>query len=234
MKIAICDDEINFQKILRKQLEKYYGALEVEIEVFISGKDFLERFENCSLAFQMIFMDIEMPELDGLETAKRIRKINQSIPIIFLTSHTELAMEGYEVAAFRFLDKPLRIEKLITTLQAFDNLKLLDNKIEFQDGDKKLLVNWTEIQYIQSENVYVNIYLEHTNYLIRKKLYDMEKQMPKQLFYRPHRSYLINLRFVKSFNGKQIIMKNGTEIPLSRGKRNEFKLLMMKYLRILG
>lgn len=194
----------------------------------------MERFENCSLAFQMIFMDIEMPELDGLETAKRIRKINQSIPIIFLTSHTELAMEGYEVAAFRFLDKPLRIEKLITTLQAFDNLKLLDNKIEFQDGDKKLLVNWSEIQYIQSENVYVNIYLEHTNYLIRKKLYDMEKQMPKQLFYRPHRSYLINLRFVKSFNGKQIIMKNGTEIPLSRGKRNEFKLLMMKYLRILG
>lgn len=234
MKIAICDDEVNFQKFLRKQLEEYYGVLEVEIAVFLSGQEFLEQFKKHPLEFQIIFMDIEMPELNGIETSKQIRKINPSISIIFLTSHTELAMEGYEVDAFRFLDKPLRMEKLVKTLQAFDRLKLLDSKIEFHDGEKKILVNWSEIQYIQSENVYINVYLEHTHYLIRKKLCDIEKQAPKQLFYRPHRSYLINLGFVKSFNGKQIIMKNGTDIPISRGRRNEFKTLMMKYLRVLG
>ncbi|NLK78285.1 MAG: response regulator transcription factor [Clostridiales bacterium] len=233
-KIAICDDEVNFQKVLREKLEEYYGMLEVEIEVFSSGMDFLDRFKKYPLEFQMIFMDIEMPGLDGIETSKRIRKINQSIPIIFLTSHTELAMEGYEVEAFRFLDKPLQMERLVKTLHDFDNLRLLDSKIELQDGERTMLVNWMEIQYVQSENVYINVYLEDTRYLIRKKLGGIEEQMPKQIFYKPHRSYLINLGFVKSFDGKKIMMKNGNEIPLSRGKRNDFKKSMMNYLRILG
>ncbi|WP_312650247.1 LytR/AlgR family response regulator transcription factor [Aminipila sp.] len=234
MKIAICDDEVNFQKILGDKLEEYYGMLEVEIEVFSSGMDFMDRFKKYPLEFQMIFMDIEMPGPNGIETSKQIRNINQSIPIIFLTSHTELAMEGYEVDAFRFLDKPLQMERLVKTLHDFDNLRLLDSKIELQDGERTLLVNWTEIQYVQSENVYINVCIEGSTCLIRKKLSDIEEQMPKQMFYKPHRSYLINLGFVKSFDGKKIMMKNGNEIPLSRGKRNEFKTSMMNYLRILG
>lgn len=234
MKIAICDDEINFQKELQKELEKYYGVLEVEIEVFNYGNDFLERFDNNPMDFQIIFMDIEMPGLNGLDVSKRIREVNQSVPIIFLTSHTELAMDGYEVDAFRFLDKPLRMEKLADTLSAFDKLRLLDSKIELQDGERILLVEWKEIQYVQSENVYINVYLENDRYLIRKKLSEMEEQMPKQIFYKPHRSYLVNLRFMKSFDGKKILMNNGVEIPLSRGKQNELKTALMNYLRILG
>lgn len=234
MKIAICDDEIDFQKNLRKKLEDHYSVLEVEIEMFLSGKDFLDRFEKEPLVFQMIFMDIEMPSLNGIEISKRIREINQSVPIIFLTSHTELAMEGYEVDAFRFLDKPLRMDKLVKALQAFDNLRLLNSKIEIKDGERTVLINWVEIQYVRSENVYTKIYMDNAQYLIRKKLSDLEKQIPNQLFYRPHRSYLINLGFVKSFDTKKIIMLNGYEIPLSRGKRNEFNTSMMNYLRILG
>jgi len=213
MKIAICDDEVNFQKVLREKLEEYYGILEVEVEVFFSGMDFMDRFMNHPLEYQMIFMDIEMPGMDGIDTSKQIRKINQSIPIIFLTSHTEMAMEGYEVDAFRFLDKPLRMERLVKTLRDFDSLRLLDSKIELQVGEITLLVNWMEIQYVQSENVYINVYIKNTRYLIRKKLSDIEEEMPKQMFYKPHRSYLINLGFVKSF---------------------DVKTVMMKYLRILG
>ncbi|WP_304509511.1 LytR/AlgR family response regulator transcription factor [Anaerotignum sp.] len=233
-KIAICDDEVTFQKVLRKQIESYYGMLEVEIIEFSSGIDLVNSLKKCPLEFQMIFMDIEMPNMDGIETSKRIRRINESIPIIFLTSHTEFAMEGYEVDAFRFLDKPLKIEKLVKTLQDYDRLRLLESRIELQDGEKIVLVKWTEIQYIQSENVYINVYLEDTRYLIRKKLSDVQEQMPKQMFFRPHRSYLINLRFVKFFDGKKIIMKNGNEIPLSRGKRSEFKAYMMSYMHSLG
>ena len=231
MKIAVCDDEINFQKVIREQLEVYYGALEVEIVVFLSGEDLLERLEKQPMEFQLIFMDIEMPGLNGIETSTRIREINLSVPIVILTNHTELAMEGYEVNAFRFLDKPLQVEKLSKTLQAFDNLKLLDSKIELQDGERTLLVNWSEIQYIQSENVYINVHLEHTKYLVRRKLSDIQDKMPKQQFYRPHRSYLVNLKFVKSFDGKRIMLENGIEIPLGRGKKSEFKTAMTHYLR---
>lgn len=233
-KIAICDDEVSFQKILREQIEAYYGPLGVEITEFSSGMDLVNKLKKNPLEFQMIFMDIEMPVLNGIEISKRIRKINESTPIIFLTSHAEFAMEGYEVDAFRFLDKPLKTEKLVKALEDFESLRLLDSKIELQLGEKNVLLNWSEIEYIQSENVYINVYLEDTRYLIRKKLSDIQEQMPKQMFFRSHRSYLINLRFVKFFDGKIIIMKNGNEIPLSRGKRNEFKRSMMNYLHILG
>lgn len=234
MKIAICDDEVNFQNVLRRELEAYYGVLEVELKVFLSGKDFLEKFEKEPQEFQIIFMDIEMPGLNGIDASKRIREFNQSVSIIFLTSHTELAMEGYEVNAFRFLDKPLKHEKLVKTLHDFDNLRLLDSKMELQDGPQIRLVNWCDIQYVQSENVYIHVYMENTKFLIRKKLIDLEEIMPKQFFYKPHRSYLINLRFVKSFDGKRIMMKDGKEIPVSRGKGNEFKAFMMKYLHTFG
>lgn len=234
LKIAICDDEISFQKILQEQIETYYGLLEVEISEFSSGVELVNSFKKSPLEFQLIFMDIEMPDMDGIRASKGIRKMNQNIPIIFLTSHTEFAMEGYEVDAFRFLEKPLKIDKLIKTLQDYERLRLLDSKIELQAGDRIVLVNWTEIQYIQSENVYINVYLEGTKYLIRKKLSDVQEQMPKQTFFKPHRSYLINLRFVKSFDGKKILMNNGNAIPLSRNKRDEFKTSMMNYLRILG
>lgn len=233
MKIAICDDEVSFQKVLKKELEKYYGALEIETEVFCSGNNFLEKFEDNPMEFQIIFMDIEMPGFDGIDVSKQIREVNQSVPIIFLTSHTERAMDGYEVDAFRFLDKPLQADKLVNTLSAFDKLRLLDSKIELQDGDRVLLANWVEIQYVQSENVYINVYLKDNRYLIRKKLSDIENQMPKQMFYKPHRSYLINFKFVNSFDGKKILMKSGVEIPLSRGKRNDFKISLMNYLRLL-
>lgn len=231
IKIAICDDEISFQQVLKKELEIYYGALEITTEMFCSGNQFLETFKNNPMEYQIIFMDIEMPGLNGIDVSKQIRKINQSVTIIFLTSHTELAMEGYQVDAFRFLDKPLQVEKLVNTLRAFSELRLQDAKFELQDKERNLLVNWAEILYMQSENVYIYVVFENDKYLVRKKLSDIEKEMPKHTFYKPHRSFVINLKFVKAYDGKKILMKNGVEIPLSRGKQKDFKGAMMNYLR---
>ncbi len=234
VKAAICDDELHFQSFLREKLESYYGMLEVEIEVFSSGISFLEKFREHPYVYQLIFMDIEMPGINGIETSRLIRDINQSVPVIFLTSHRELAAEGYEVDAFRFLEKPLQMEKLVKALDDYNRLWMQNGRIPLQDGENTILASWTDIQYVQSENVYIHVFTEQARYLIRKKLSDMEMQMPKNLFFRPHRSYLINLGYVSSFDGRKITMKNGHEIPVSRGKRDELKASVLNYLRISG
>lgn len=219
---------------LREKLELYYGMLEVEIEAFSSGISFLEKFREHPFEYQLIFMDIEMPGINGIETSRLIRDMNQSVPVIFLTSHRELAMEGYEVDAFRFLEKPLQMEKLVKALNDYNRLWLQNRRIPLQDGENTILVSWTDIQYVQSENVYIHVYTDQARYLIRKKLSDMEMQMPKNLFFKPHRSYLINLGYVSSFDGKKITMKNSHKIPVSRGKRDELKASVLNYLRISG
>lgn len=234
MKIVICDDEKFFRDYVSAELEKYYGALDVEVKMFDSGEDLIKFFTNKNEHIDIIFLDIEMNGIDGLRTAEIIREYNQNIPIIFLTNHTEMAMEGYSVNAFRFLAKPVQNDKLYQALASVDKMKHTKDRIELNDGEKSNMVLWEEIQYIESENVYVHVITNHDSYLIRRKISSFEENMPIQFFYRPHRSYLINLNNVRSFDGKRIIMKNGKEIPISRGKGSDFKNKMMKYLNTQG
>ncbi|MHC1748933.1 MAG: LytR/AlgR family response regulator transcription factor [Cellulosilyticaceae bacterium] len=234
MKIAICDDEIEFQSRIQTEIEQFYGVLDVEIEGFLSGNQFLKRFKYTQEEYQLILMDIEMDGIDGIETARQIREVNKNVAIIFLTSHNEMAVEGYEVNAFRFLTKPLDQKKLWEALQAIEKSKESQYKIEVWDGEKTHFISCCEIQYIQSENIYINIVTSRGKYLIRKKLSLVEEELPKQLFYRLHRSYLVNLRYIHSYDGKKVVLENGKEIPISRNKRCEFKTVMMKYLQTLG
>lgn len=233
MKIAICEDEKIFQDVLIKELEQYFGILNVEIDAFQSGRQFLERFEQAPEQYRIIFMDIEMPGMDGLETSRQLRMLNRRVPVIFLTSHTELAMEGYEVDAFRFLSKPIARDKLLKALRDIQRQDALEHKISLNDGQKDIILNSDVIEYVKSDNVYINIFTDTGSYLIRKKLCEMEEILLCPVFYKPHRSYILHLGKVKSYDGRRIHMRSGKEIPISRGKGNEFKNAMLEYLRIL-
>lgn len=107
MKIAVCDDDLIFQRQIKEELDRYYRSLDVLIEVFSSGESLLEAVCADPYGFFCVFMDIEMPGIDGMETTRRLRKLNRNLPVIFLTSHRDLAMDGYELNAFRFLAKPV-------------------------------------------------------------------------------------------------------------------------------
>ena len=120
MKIMICDDEIYIRDTLKQHLKEYYSSLDVLILSASSGEELLRLVEREQGDVFCIFLDIEMEGMDGLETARRLRAEYPALPILLLTSHTELALEGYEVQAFRFLAKPLRQEKLVEALRAVE------------------------------------------------------------------------------------------------------------------
>ena len=99
MKIAICDDEKTFLKELEEKILKIIPRLDCDVEPFSCAEDLL----SSEVPFDIVFLDIEMQGMDGMSCARKIRETNKDIPIVFLTSHIEMAVEGYEVSAFRFL-----------------------------------------------------------------------------------------------------------------------------------
>lgn len=231
MRIAICDDENIFREQLKNYLIKYYRSLDVVIEPFPSGEIFLEAYKKNPQTFELIFMDIEMKQLDGISTAKKLREYNQDVILIFLTSHVEFALEGYEVDAFRFLAKPVNEKKLIGALQDVQCEMDQNKKILIKDFDKEIFVKHKDIISIEAQNVNVNIKTMDNSYVIRKSLQQMEEELKGTMFYKSHRSYLINLGYVADYNNKLITMENGEQIPLSRNKLTELKEALKLYVK---
>lgn len=241
MKIIICDDEIYIRDTLKQRLKEYYSSLDVLILSASSGEELLRLVEREQGDVFCIFLDIEMGGMDGLETARRLRAEYPALPILLLTSHTELALEGYEVQAFRFLAKPLRQEKLVEALRAVEkSVRTAEtHKLRIAAGDREIYVDCRDISYVKSENVYLNIVTtgeessgqEHGRLLMRGKLKELLTRLPEYIFCQIHRSYIVNLSHVASFDGRNVQMDTGESLPVSGGRREMFRERMTRYLR---
>ncbi|OYP58651.1 hypothetical protein CG709_00650, partial [Lachnotalea glycerini] len=146
----------------------------------------------------------------------------------------EYAMDGYEVDAFRFLAKPVSQIKLKVALQDVQNEINRNKKMLIKDFDKEILIKYRDIVTIEAQNVNISIHTMNDFYLIRKTLAKMEEEVKGTMFYKPHRSYLINLGYIMHYTNKLITMENGDLIPLSRNKLKELKDALIFYVKICG
>jgi len=110
MRIAVCDDETAWIEQTKRRLEQVYVSLDLLVETFSNGKMLLDRIKSVS--FDLVILDIEMPQMDGLQVARSLRSMGLETEIVFLTSHVEYALKGYEVQALRYLTKPVDAGKL--------------------------------------------------------------------------------------------------------------------------
>lgn len=229
MTIAICDDDIIFLQLLSEKIKNHFQNPALSIHSFSSGEDLITHIEVQQ--YDLLFLDIEMDGMDGLQTAKQIHNLFSNLPIIFLTSHAEFALEGYEVQAFRFLTKPINSEKLTKALQDFEKTIRDSYKITIVDNGEEKYIFCRDIHYIKSENVYLQVVTSKESYLIRKKLKEQLSELPKDMFLSIHRSYIVNLQYVVGFDGSKVTLSGGLHIPVSRGKRELFKKRMMQYMK---
>lgn len=210
MKIAICDDNDIFLKELKEELEKFFRDMDVLILEFHSGEELLDAYRK--MEFHVIILDIEMDGIDGLKTAGQIRKENTSIPIILLTSHRELALQGYEINAFRFLVKPVSSQKLQETLHELQKQIFGKERIMVSADGVDYYLPENDILYLKSENVYVRLVTENRSYLVRKTLKEQFKELGSPFWFQVHRSYIINLNYAVSFDGKAVTMKGNNMV----------------------
>lgn len=232
MRIAVCDDDTVFARALCKRLEGL-GQSDMLVCAFSSGTD-LVREISSGRRLDAVFLDIEMPGLNGLDSARKLREIGGELSIIFLTSHTELAMEGYEVDALRFLPKDCSDKKLTESLQAIQRELAAKPNVVIRQKGEEYVVPPDKIILVQADNNTVHFTMCGETISARMKLTQALEMLEKasQEFVKVHRCIIVNLRHVSKYNAKEIILDNGETVPISKSCAGEFKEKMFEFVRI--
>lgn len=227
MKAAICDDE----KIFRDDLIKYLQQMDPELEFheFTNGKELI----RSKMQFDIIFLDIEMPELDGMETAAKLRKLSVGSLIIFLTSHIERVQEAFKVRAFRFLTKPVQPQPLMEALR--------DAKAEIEQEEKVVInqkgriyeLKLTDIVYIEAYGDGTYIYDNRDNvYECSVQLKEWNNRLEGCGFYKIHKSYIISMRYVNRIVENQLTLEGvPADFTISRRNASAFKEAYLEFVK---
>ena len=234
-KIAVCDDEQIFVDDVVKKLKEQ--SEQCEISEYISGEELL----SSLLEFDMIFSDIEMTGINGINAAFALREREYDGMIIFLTSHTEFMPDAFKVKAFRFLDKPLDIEKFNEAFSEAKKEIMNTEHILLSDrSGKTVYLKLTDIVYLEAYGDGTYIYGK------TGKVYDTDKplkywkgQIGSEHFYQIHKSFIVSYLYVSDIlKDGQVVMK-GFKQPLDISRRNVvpfrngFFDYIRKYARIM-
>lgn len=221
--IAICEDEEDQQELLKAHIKQIFKGLSVEysLELYNSGEELIE---NYSKDIDIVLLDIQLIEINGMDTARKIRVIDSKVEIIFITSLIEYALEGYEVRAYRYLIKPVKYDDLkeyiINCIKEID----INNKyiiVKEQGNQMKLDIN--EITYVEVQKETITIHSLNKVYKINGTLNNIEREIDCNRFFRCHKSFLVNLEHVKSIKQYIAILENSEEVPISRYRFKETK-----------
>jgi DNA-binding LytR/AlgR family response regulator len=231
MNILICDDDPIFRTDLKSKLEKI--AIDTEENFRISEICSGEQLLNTDLSnTDILFLDIMMQSINGMNAARILRSKGIGICIIFITSMIEYALEGYEVEPFGYLLKPVDEEKLkATAIRACQRIKKQKGQyldLQTRTGISRIQIK--DILFIQVWNHQVEIVCENKKYNVSTALNTLQERLDKHTFFRCHNSYLINLRAISVIGLNSVTMRNGTELPLSRHRKKELLTLYAKFL----
>ena len=214
--IAICDDsddDRSYEKDLALRWAKERGH-EIAIETFVSAEDFLFRYDEKS-DYDIILLDVEMGETDGVEMAKRVRRNDDAVQIIFITGYNDYISEGYEVAALHYLIKPVREEKLFAVLdRAAEKLYKNEKLLSFEIGDEMIRIPIYRIRYADVMGNYVTIHAKE-DVTVKMTLGELEKQLDER-FFRVGRSSIVNLTKISRVSKNEIKLEDGSRIPIPR------------------
>ena len=232
MRIAVVDDEKIFRNRICEMIDEHYKSLDVLCTQFSDGSELIKALA-AGKSFDVIFLDIEMPKLDGMQTAERVRDYSADVPIIFLTSHTERAMEGYEVNAFRFLPKDAPQKKIDAALKDLSKQLSVSKKIILKSASQEYVVKPENIIYAESNNNTVIFVADDNRYYVRMKLsaaLDMlNDAMP--VFVKIHRCLIVNLSHICGYTDKEVTMDNGEILSVSKSCSESFRKSMLDYIK---
>ena len=183
MRIAICDDSKDNLALLEDVVDGL-KVRETEVDCFENGKSLLRYLSDSKDNYYQIYLlDIEMPGINGLETAKHIREIDQRAIIIFVTAYSDYVFSSFEVQPFRFINKPVDREKLETVLQAAINYIYTSKRYIFISVDKaKIQLCCENIMYFEGDKRKINVYTVDESYSFYSKMADLEKMVDNNIY----------------------------------------------------
>jgi DNA-binding LytR/AlgR family response regulator len=230
MKAIICEDQKVFSDQIAEYVKEWAAEKNVECRVFAyeTAEEFLN---NCDEGedYDVIFLDIKMGHLSGMDLAKTIRKTNQDIPIVFVTSMREYMEEGYEVDAMRFLGKPIKKEKIYGCLDKISQTERLKRYFLIKDGETSRRIAHEDIIYIEKYAHNAEVVTTKNKYSIRKTMEQLQKELNDDLFVKCHKSYIINIRRVEHVINVSALMSNGDNVPFGKNMAKKINDKFHKY-----
>ena len=221
--IAICEDDVIQKKYVVDVINRYSIKENVDftIDKFSSGQEFINSgYEK----YNIVFLDIQMEGISGIDTAKKIRETNEDIKIIFLTALSNLWTEGFKVNAYRYLVKPVKEEVLYKEISSVID-EIYKNKkyivINYNNEINKIFIS--NIRYLEIENRRVVFHCNSGQYYSIRPLSYWKGVLEKHNFYNPHSSYLVNFKYISKINKELLELSTGEIIYFSKRKYKEFK-----------
>ncbi len=230
IKVAIVEDEITAVESLEQMLKRYEKEYDqqFDIKTYQNAVVFLENYQPN---YDLIFMDIQMPHMDGIKAAQKLRVIDQSTILIFVTNMANMAIKGYEVQAFDFIVKPLHYESLVLKLNRVDmRLKSEQmDKVMVQCNGIGICLTTSEIKYVEVLDHQLIYHTTSGDYQSYGTLSSVGEQLKDKGFSFCKSCYLVNLRFVKRVE-KYTVLVEDIELQISRPKKKPFMEALNDYI----
>lgn len=183
---------------------------------FPSAEAFLFQYEE-ETDFDILLMDIQMGEMNGVDLAKRVRNGNDKVQIVFITGYPDFLAEGYEVDALHYLMKPVSPEKLYAVLdKAIANLGRAERRLSVTHDRRTDFVPLSQVLYVEAQKQYVLIHTFEQTYRMKQSFAETIRELD-EFFFQCQRSFCVNLCHVTQIKSGGVLLKNGEEIPISRG-----------------
>ena len=229
--IAICDDEKFMSDKIESLIFHFFKGknMEIAISQFSSGEELLK----CDKTIDILFLDIQMKGMDGIETAKKLRSCKFKGYLIFITVLKEMVFRSFEVQAYDYVVKPIdekyfskMMERLLTSLQNASGANLL-----IRNRYESSIVALDDIIFCEIIDRKIYIHLASSEIIeFYGRITNLEKKLDSR-FFKCHRSYLINLKYLKSYKNGTAYMENGKAIPVSRLRSKEFSSVILQYMK---
>lgn len=225
--IAICDDEKKICDYIESRTTEFLAKndLEAEVSVFYDGSELLKKCENNTQHFDIIFLDIKMKTLNGVECAKLLRDIGVNSLIVFITSSAEYVFSGYEVKAFRYILKTDLVNAFSRVFsECLLELKKLDTSFfTVKTSSSVKNIPLSDILYFESNKRLLNIHTKNEVVSFYEKLDNVENELKEKDFIRIHQSFLVNAQKIKSVSKDAVLLSNDFSLPVSKSKATKVK-----------
>lgn len=234
--IYLCDDSFDFIDIIESKLREILQKNErmYSITAFSTGENLIKAFANCYA--DVVFLDIDMPNMTGFEAAEALQNINPAVNIVFITSHEDKVFQSYEFHPFWFVRKShledlnIVLSKLLSKIDSENKEKQTIFKLIAEN--KTVEIDMTKTLYIQAYKHYIIIKnLDNSEIQIRCKISDAEQQLTPFHFIRIQNSVILNCRFIEKLTSKTALLHNNETFNISRERSNDIKVKYQKFVR---
>lgn len=234
IRIAVCDDEVFFQEQLRKRLKKAacFYQQDFQTECF-SGAASLCRVLDTGQSFDVYFLDIDMPKMDGIALGKKIRERTADPYIIFVSSKEGKVFETFSVKPFQFIRKSSLERDFESVMEALIREMWQEKKsrdIVLESGGMSYRFDVRKTVYIEADGKYLNVYQKDHSFFVRYQISALEEQLREYHFLRIHKSYLVNPRYIYLLEPKEAVLEGGKHLPVSRHRYKEVQQEFLEYM----